>query len=339
MDRRKPMNHFALPEAFGLLLLPFIVYFIFPKVTGMHGSALRVPFIDDLKNIKTKADHLHLPFVSDNILFSLKFIYLFFIWALLTCAAARPQFVGEPHRLKAENRDIMLVIDISTSMLQPDFSASNRRIDRLTAVKAVVGSFVDKRTEDRLGLILFGTRAYLQSPLTFDKQAVRNILFNADAGMAGNSTSIGDALGLALKNLKDEKNKDNKVIILLSDGENNDGSLSMAQAINLAEKEKIKVYTIGVGAEASFIGSLFNLQNNELDERSLKELAQKTKGNYYRATDLNSLAAIYQKIDALEPQNNEGGIVQEKKELFYIPLVLALILATLLLFLPRSYLK
>ena len=202
-----------------------------------------------------------------------------------------------------------------------------------------MGSFVDKRTEDRLGLILFGTRAYLQSPLTFDKQAVRNILFNADAGMAGNSTSIGDALGLALKNLKDEKNKDNKVIILLSDGENNDGSLSMAQAINLAEKEKIKVYTIGVGAEASFIGSLFNLQNNELDERSLKELAQKTKGNYYRATDLNSLAAIYQKIDALEPQNNEGGIVQEKKELFYIPLVLALILATLLLFLPRSYLK
>lgn len=333
------MNHFALPEAFGLLVLPFIVYFIFPKATGMYGSALRVPFIGDLKNIKNKVEHLHLPFVNNHLLLSLKFIYLFLIWTLLVLAAARPQFVGEPYRLKAENRDIMLVIDISTSMLQPDFSSSNRRIDRLTAVKAVVGSFVDKRTEDRLGLILFGTRAYLQSPLTFDKQAVRNILFNADAGMAGNSTSIGDALGLALKNLKDEKNKDNKVIILLSDGENNDGSLSMAQAISLAEKEKIKVYTIGVGAEASFFGSLFSLQNNELDEKSLKDLAQKTKGNYFRATDLNSLAAIYQKIDALEPQNNEGGVVQEKKELFYIPLVLALILAMLLLFLPRSYLK
>lgn len=333
------MNHFALPEAFALLLLPFLVYFIFPKTAGIHGNALRVPFIDDLKNIKNKTDYLHLPFISRNVLFSLKFIYLFLIWTLLTIAAARPQFVGEPHRIKAENRDIMLVIDISTSMLQPDFSTANRRIDRLTAVKAVVSSFVDKRTEDRLGLILFGTRAYLQSPLTFDKQAVRNILLNADAGMAGNSTSIGDALGLALKNLKDEKNKDNKVIILLSDGENNDGSLSMAQAIDLAEREKIKVYTIGVGTEANFFGSLFSFQNNELDEKSLKELAKKTKGNYFRATDLDSLAAIYQKIDSLEPQNNEGAVVQEKKELFYIPLICALILAMLVLFLPRSYLK
>lgn len=333
------MTHFALPEAFALLLLPFVVYFIFPKSAGMYGNALKVPFIDDLKNIKNKTAHISPVFTGGHILFSLKFIYLFLIWTLLTIALARPQFVGEPHRTKAENRDIMLVIDISTSMLQPDFLAANRRIDRLTAVKAVVGSFVEKRTEDRLGLILFGTRAYLQSPLTFDKQAVRNILLNADAGMAGNSTSIGDALGLALKNLKDEINKDNKVIILLSDGENNDGSLSMAQAISLAEREKIKVYTIGVGAEASFFGSLFSLQNNELDEKSLKELAQKTKGNYFRATDLDSLATIYQKIDSLEPQNNEGTVVQEKKELFYIPLVCALVLAMLVLFLPRSYLK
>ena len=136
---------------------------------------------------------------------------------LLVIAAARPQLVGEPYRLKAENRDIMLVIDISPSMLQPDLSRT-QRIDRLTAVKAVVGSFVQKRTEDRLGLILFGTRAYVQSPLTFDKNAVAEILNNADAGMAGNSTSIGDALGLALKNLRKEKEKNNKVIILLTDG-------------------------------------------------------------------------------------------------------------------------
>ncbi|MCM1323143.1 MAG: VWA domain-containing protein [Acetobacter sp.] len=333
------MNHFAVPEAFSLLILPFITYFILPKAKGGHGDALRVPFIGDLKNIKNKAENLYIPFVSGNILFSLKFLYLFLIWTLLTFAAARPQFVGEPYRVKTENRDIMLVIDISTSMLQPDFSSSNRRIDRLTAVKAVVGNFITKRTDDRLGLILFGTRAYLQSPLTFDKQAVQNILYNADAGMAGNSTSIGDALGLALKNLKDETNKENKVIILLSDGENNDGSLSMAQAISLAEKEKIKIYTIGVGSEANFFGSLFSLQNNELDEKSLKELAEKTQGNYFRATDLNSLANIYQKIDALEPQNNEGSVIQDKRDLFYIPLVGALILAMLLFFLPRRYLK
>lgn len=333
------MNTFAYPQMFWLLLLPIVFYFILPKTKGALGSALRVPFIDDLKEIKSKTSHMIVPHIGRNVLTSLKFLYLFLIWALLTIATARPQFVGEPYRLKAENRDIMLVIDISTSMLEPDFSASSHRIDRLTAVKAVVSSFVEKRTEDRLGLILFGTRAYLQSPLTFDKQAVRNILLNTDAGMAGNSTSIGDALGLALKNLKDEKNKENKIIILLTDGENNDGSLSMAQAISLAEKEGIKIYTIGVGAEALFFGSLFSLQSNELDEKSLKELAQKTKGNYFRATDLNSLAEIYRKIDMLEPQNNEGNIVQEKTELFYWPVVGALLLALILLFLPRSFLR
>ncbi len=333
------MIYFSYPQMFWLLLLPFLIYFIFPKVKSSSGDALKVPFLSDLKNIKSAAGRASVPQINKNIMLSLKFAYLFIIWILVVTAAARPQHAGAPYRLKTENRDIMLVIDISTSMLQPDFSTANRRIDRLTAVKAVVGSFIEQRTADRLGLILFGTRAYLQSPLTFDKQAIKNILYNTDAGMAGNSTSIGDALGTALKNLKDEQNKDNKVIILLTDGENNDGSLSMAQAINLAEKENIKIYTIGVGAEAGFFSSLFSMQNNELDEKGLKELAQKTRGNYFRATDLTSLADIYQKIDTLEPQDNEGAVVQNTKELYYLPLAAALILSAILLFLARSNLK
>lgn len=333
------MNNFAYPEMFWLLPLPLLFYILLPKIKGLHGDALKIPFLDDLKNIKSKSEGLQFQTISSTLLFSLRFLYMFLIWSLLVIAAARPQHVGEPYRLKTENRDIMLVIDISTSMLQPDFLAQNKRIDRLTAVKAVVSSFIEKRTEDRLGLILFGTRAYLQSPLTFDKKAIQDILFNTDAGMAGNSTAIGDALGLALKNLKNEKIKNNKVIILLSDGENNDGSLSMAQTINLAEQEKIKIYTIGVGAESSFLGSLFSLRNNELDETSLKELANKTKGNYFRATDLQSLAEIYNQINSLEPQNNEGTVVQEKTELFYILLIVILILTMFLLFLPRSILK
>ena len=333
------MNHFAYPFMFWLLALPFVIYFILPKARGLHGEALRVPFIDDLKNIKTRAEKTYFSTINRTVLFSLKFLYCFILWSLVVAAAARPQFVGEPFRLKAENRDIMLVVDISNSMLQPDFSTRERRIDRLSAVKAVVSSFIDNRTEDRIGLILFGTRAYLQAPLTFDKKAVQEILLNTDAGMAGNSTSIGDALGIALKNLKDEKNKDNKVIILLTDGENNDGSLSMAQSIDLAEKEGIKVYTIGVGADASFLGSLFSIRNNELDETSLKELAKRTKGNYFRAKNLTGLANIYQKIDSLEPQSNDSNVIQEVKELFYVPLLIALVLAALLLFLPRSYLN
>lgn len=333
------MMRFLYPDAFWFLLLPFAIFWILPRVQGLHGGALKIPFLEDIKNIKSKTENFHLPMISQRTLFSLKFFYLFLIWSCLVCALARPQFAGEPFHMKAENRDIMLVVDISTSMLQPDFSANHHRINRLSAVKAVVSAFIEKRTEDRVGLILFGTLAYLQSPLTFDKQSVKEILMNTDAGMAGDSTSIGDALGIALKNLKEENRKDNKVIILLTDGENNDGSLSMAQAIDLAEKEGIKIYTIGVGGQENFMSSLLHLRSNELDEKSLKELSKKTKGNYFRAKDLNSLAEIYQRIDALEPQTNEGTVIQEIREYFYIPLLIALFLLILLLILPRSYFR
>ena len=333
------MTHFLYPDAFWLLIVPFLVFLLLPKVQGLHGSALKTPFLEDLRNIKYKAENQRVVFINSQVVFSLKFIYFFCLWTLLVCAAARPQYVGEPHHIKSENRDIMLVVDISTSMLQPDFSTNMRQIDRMSAVKAVVSTFIEKRTEDRVGLILFGTLAYLQAPLTFDKQAVKTILMDTDPGMAGNSTSIGDALGLALKNLRDEKQKNNKVIILLTDGENNDGSLSMAQAINLAEKEGIKIYTIGVGGGAAgFMGSLFNLRGNELDEKSLKELAKRTKGNYFRASDLNTLAKIYQHINELEPQNTESSVVQEIRELFYIPLIIALCCLVLLLLIPRRLL-
>ena len=324
---------------FWLIFLPFFIYLGLSRIDDTYGEAITIPFLNDLKDIKYKAEHSKITFISHRLVFSLKLLYLFVIWGLLVIAAARPQQVGEPYHLKSENRDIMLVVDISNSMQQPDFSTRTQRIDRMTAVKLVVSKFIEKRTEDRVGLVLFGTLAYLQSPLTFDKSAVQEILLNTDAGMAGNSTSIGDALGIALKNLKDEKDKNNKVIILLTDGENNDGSLSMAQAIDLAEKEGIKIYTIGVGGDVSFMSSLFNLRGNELDEKSLKALANKTKGNYFRAKDLSSLNEIYKRIDELEPQNDESSVVQEIKELFYIPLLVIFICLVFLLLLPRRFFK
>ena len=333
------MIGFAYPFLLWLIFLPFFSFFMLPPIKSALGSAMLVPFISDIENIKNRVGRKGYNITGNSFFKSIKFLYLFIIWCLLVISIARPQFVGEPYRLKTENRDIMLVIDISTSMLQPDFSTNRQRIDRLTAVKLVVGDFIEKRTEDKIGLVLFGTRAYLQAPLTFDKVAVKEILYNTDAGMAGNSTSIGDALGTALKNLKDGENKQNKVIILLSDGESNDGSLSMAEAISMAEKEGIKIYTIGVGSEAGFMGGLLGASGNTFDEKSLKELANKTKGNYFKASDLSSLQKIYQKIDELEPIDNEGSVVQEKRDLFYIPLIGALILALLLLFLPRSVLK
>lgn len=324
------MISFAYPYLFFLLLLPFVFLYIINPMKSTSSGALLVPFIKDLKEIKNMTNASLFVHAHDSVLFSFRFFSLFVLWALLVTAIARPQLVGEPYRAKTQNRDIMLVIDISPSMLRPIYMQNNRT-DRLSAVKWVVGDFINKRKEDRLGLILFGTRAYLQSPLTYDKNAVYDILQNIDAGMAGTTTSVGDALGIALKNLKEHKDRPNKLIILLSDGESNDGALSMKEAIELAEKENIKIYTIGIQEEARFIRSLLGMGASGLDEEGLKELANKTKANYFKATDVNSLKQIYDKIDELEPQDSKGNIIQNKKDLFYVPLVVALIWSILLL--------
>lgn len=329
---------FAYPLMFLLLLLPFVARRFTPPVKGLHGDALRVPFLQDIADINLKSGSLWRTSSEDSRVRSKALLLLALIWLLLTVAAARPQWLGEPVRVKDYGRDIMLVMDISTSMREPDFVLNRRRIDRLTAVKLAADNFIKQRKNDRIGLVLFGTRAYLQSPITFDRQSVRSILQSMDAGMAGNSTSIGDALGLALKNIRESGKSDDKIIILLTDGENNDGSLSMAQAINLAANEKVKVYTIGVGAEDAFTASLFGIRlsaSNGIDEAGLKQLAAATEGTYFRAADTNGLQKIYDEIDRLEPSINEDQFVREAKDLFYWPLSVALLLSFVAVFLKR----
>lgn len=329
------MISFYYPEALLLVFLPFLVFFLLPPIKSSMFEALKVPFIDDLEKIKNKSNQSAIFNIKEKLKVSLKFLYLFAVWFALVVGVAKPQYLGEPHRLKNQNRDIMLVIDISPSMLE-GILVNNTRTDRLTAVKHVVGEFIEKRKNDRIGLILFGTRAYLQAPLTYDKNAIKNILQNTDAGMAGTSTSIGDALGIALKNLKEYQNNSNKVIILLSDGVSNDGYLSMSKAIDLAEKEKIKVYTIGIQGGNTLISSLFGRQNSNIDEKGLTELSKKTNAKYFKATDFSSLEQIYKEIDKLEPQSEVENIVQETANLFYIPLLVALILSSLLVFLLKG---
>lgn len=324
---------FAYPLAFALLLLPFLIYFLTPAVKGMHGEALKVPFIADLKRISIIAGGVWRSADSDSKL-SKRFWFLYVVWFLLTLACTRPQMVGEPIRLKNEARDIMLVLDISTSMLEDDFSLYGRRITRLDAVKNVVSDFTSKRANDRIGLILFGTRAYMQSPLTFDKASVKDILWSMKAGMAGDSTSIGDALGLALKNLRENKSKD-KIIILLTDGENNDGSLSLGQAIKLASDEDIKVYTIGVGAPNVFFKALA-MSAPGVDEVAMKALAKVTKGQYFRAENTDELQKIYQIIDSLEPTSDDQRFIQETTELYYIPLLLACFIGMFIFYILRG---
>lgn len=321
---------FAYPIAFLLLLLPFIVYLFTPAVKGMQGDALRVPFIDDLKRIGISAGNIWQQ-QSNEANFSRMFWFLYVVWFFLILACARPQLVGEPIRLKNEARDIMLVLDISTSMIEDDFSYNSRRISRLDAVKRVVSEFVDRRSNDKIGLVLFGTRAYLQSPLTYDKAAIKEILTTMKAGMAGDSTSIGDALGLALKKLREDKNKDNKIIILLTDGENNDGSISMGQAIKLAKDENIKTYTIGVGAPNIFF-KMLSMSAPGVDETAMKELAKITKGQYFRAENTASLQKIYQIIDEMEPTSDDDRFIQKTTELYYVALLVAVFVGMIIFY-------
>ena len=300
----------------------------------MYGDALMVPFVEDFKSIESKNSNTGGKYFSSAKI-NKKWWWLFLVWLLLVLAAAKPIKLGEPIRLEDKGRDILIVTDISNSMLEDDFAFQGRRLTRLGALRTVVTDFVSKRINDKLGLILFGTRAYLQSPLTYDRNSVQEILWSMEAGMAGNSTSIGDALGLALKTLKDSKTAtESKVIILITDGENNDGSLSFPEAIMLAKKEGVKVYTIGIGGNsyASIAGSFFGPMVSSLDEKSLQQLAAETKGRYFRADSLSSLIDVYKAIDALEPVDMEQNFIFPRYELFYIPLLLAVILSAILMY-------
>ena len=328
------MSQFAYPLMFLLLPLPFIVRHLLPALKGLHGDALKIPFINDLEKISIKSGSLWNISSENSSGYSRFFWMLYLVWFLLVFALARPQWLGEPVRTNNESRDIMLVLDISTSMLGRDFALGNQRIDRLTAVKKTASDFIKKRANDRIGLILFGTRAYLQAPLTYDKNAVEEILWSMRAGMAGDSTSIGDALGLALKNLNNNKNIKNKIIILLTDGENNDGSISLPQAVKLAADEGIKTYTIGVGSQNLFFNAMLGYAHG-IDEKGLNAIAQATKGQYFRAGNTQDLQQVYNIINQLEASQNQDRFLRETKELYYIPLLAAILSGLALAFALR----
>ena len=326
------MITFLYPDFAWLILLPFIVRLILPAVKGLYGEALSVPFVADFADISAQSKAKNSALTRAGL--TRGFWVCFLIYSLLVLAAMRPVQMGEPVRINQEGRDILMVTDISTSMLEEDFSTKTFRLSRLNAVKAVVSEFVKKRQDDRIGLILFGTQAYLQAPLTYDRQSVLEILNSVDAGMAGNSTAIGDALGLALKSLKDKGGELNrKVIILLTDGENNDGRLSLPEATAMAAEEGVKIYTIGVGGgRQSLINAFFGGGNTSLDEKSLKRLAAETEGRYFRADDLKGLVNVYKAIDLLEPESSDENFVYPRQELYYLPLLLAVLLVSVMMY-------
>ena len=257
-------------------------------------------------------------------------IRLFFlIWFLLLLALAGPRWVGEPQPLAHEGYNIMLALDISGSMDLNDMVVNGRPVTRLNVVKRAAEQFVQARVGDKMGLILFGTHAYLQTPLTYDRHSVLMRLADATVGLAGNTTSIGDALGLAVKRLQKVPAK-GRMIILLTDGVNNSGVLAPLKAAELAQTDGIKVYTIGLGAEVDqrALGGLFLNMNvtADLDEGTLKEVAKMTGGRYFRATDSQSLHHIYKLINQMETISQDQSTVRPQHDYYPWPLAFALVL-------------
>jgi Ca-activated chloride channel family protein len=225
---------------------------------------------------------------------------------------------------------MMLAVDLSFSMQEEDFELQGQWVDRLSATKAVAQEFIMRRKGDRIGLILFGENAYLQTPLTFDRETVRTLLLESQIGLAGRATAIGDAIGLALKRLRDQDDS-NRVLILLTDGANTAGEIEPIQAAELAAQNGLTIYTIGIGADEMLVRSLFGTRrvnpSADLDESTLRGIAQMTGGQYFRARDTGELEKIYQLLDALEPIEQDPETFRPVAALFQWPLGAALILA------------
>ncbi|MEJ2530281.1 MAG: VWA domain-containing protein [Halioglobus sp.] len=307
--------------------LPWLVRRLAPAASS-ESPALRAPFFDEWRELSRGQSR---PAVAGG---KLPLIALWLVWLLLLLAAARPVWIGEPIELPNSGRDLMLAVDISGSMRIDDMQLGQNLVRRIDAVQALGADFIERRSGDRLGLILFGSNAYVQAPLSFDTTTVKRFLLEARIGFAGQETAIGDAIGLAVKRLK-ERPAESRVLILLTDGQDTASAVQPLEAARLASDLGIRIYTIGIGADEMTLPGLFGSSfgarqvnpSAELDEQTLRSIADQTGGDYFRARNPQELATIYQALDRLEPIEQEAVTYRPRQALGYVPLLLALALS------------
>jgi len=318
----------AWPWALLALPLPMLVNRFLPATSSLQDAGLKVP---DFGGFAVLADRSH----AEQLL-SWKMWLAAIAWILLVIAAARPERIGDELEVPVSGRNLMLAVDLSGSMDQKDFELGARRVDRLTATKAVASDFISRREGDRIGLILFGERAYLQVPLTLDRETVKVLLLEAFIGLAGEKTAIGDAITLAVKRIHDlQEDPGEQVLVLLTDGANTAGEVQPMKAAELARQVGLRIYTIGIGAEQLQVSSLISGARSinpsaDLDEETLTGIAEMTGGRYFRAKDTAGLQDIYRLVDELEPVEEPEAGFRPVKTLYYVPLTGAFALAALL---------
>lgn len=320
---------FAWPWMFLLLPLPWLAWKFLPPAAS--GAALHLPqpvsLLEDSAVGHAGRWRLLVAALS---------------WLLLVCAAARPQQVAPPRAITHTGRALMLAVDCSGSMAIEDMRFGNMAVSRFAAVKAIAQRFIRKRSGDDVGLVLFGTHAYLLTPMTFDVDAVAKQMGGAAVGLAGRETAIGDAIVLAVRHLTALPARA-RVLVLLTDGVNTAGNVMPLDAARLAKAAGVRIYTIGVGSDAQSV-NVFGMQlpapDNQLDTQVLTRIADVTGGRFFRASDGDQLAGAYRTVDALEPLAEGKSLLRPNHEWYPWPLGMALLLGFTLLpwraLLPRE---
>jgi len=312
------MITFTYPWIFALLVLPVVVRWLLPDHRESR-AAVQVPFLGRLAKITGQTPAVGATVTRKS---RAQTVVTWISWICLVTALARPVFFESPISKVVASRDLLLAIDLSGSMKAEDFkSQDGKTVDRLTAVKEVVGEFLERRKRDRVGLILFGSAAFVQSPFTDDLEVCRELLDEAQVGMAGPKTAIGDAIGLSIHVFDRSEQKD-KVLILLTDGNDTSSKVPPVDAARIAHDKGIVIHTIVVGDPES-------VGEEKIDEESLKEISKITGGSFFRALNRDELEGIYAQIDALDTREVETVSFRPRRELFIWPLAVVVLLTLL----------
>jgi Ca-activated chloride channel family protein len=316
-----------------LLPLPLLVWKFWPRrhkpsdyYSQEEGATLLHPALGRLASTFLSARSLtHTGSLQKTIMLTL-------LWVALILALMRPEWLEPYSEVRTEGYDLMLAVDTSRSMDALDFTVNGRQVTRMAVIKGVLGRFIEAREGDRIGIVVFGSQAFVLTPMTLDINAVHALVGSIVSRMAGDGTAIGDAIGLAVKKLR-ERPEGSRVLILVTDGENTEGSLPPRLAAQLAAHEGIRIYTIGVGTKGlvPFMeDGRMTEQKMEIDEDLLTEVAKMTGGAYFRATDTDALEKIYERIDALEKTQAESRSVMIPSPLYRWPLGVALLVLLVL---------
>lgn len=311
---------FAYPYVAFLMALPFLVYWIFPAIKN-RSTALIYPYFNasaKSSNQKPqKASHVKKrPWFTS--------FFMFIIWLFLLLAMASPELVGKPEKQIKTSRNFLILADLSFSMANKDWEIDGKRVTRWEAVKDIMQEFIVKRESDKMGLVFFGSNAYIQAPFTTDLKTVQTMLDEADVGMAGQMTNIGKAIVKGM-DMFERDTIQNKVMLLLTDGVDSGTDILPLDAANMAKKDSTIIYTVGIGDPGN--------SASDLDERTLTEIADLTNGTYFRAKDAQALETIYTELEKLEPVEYEEESFTPKTLLYYYPLGAALALGFILVFL------